>query len=103
MTEFGTGAFRLSMLAQYRADERVFLNPFSGRELPKWLTNGDEAARDWGDLVVCFVPAQVGTEWWQCHAAKSSVVRFPVRQVKFAGAESGAPFLVAIVIFRPGL
>ena len=90
-------------LAQCWADERVFLNPPYGRELPKWLKKGYEAARDRGALVVCFVPARVDTEWWHCYAAKASEVRFPVGRVKFTGAESGAPFPVAIVIFRPRL
>jgi phage N-6-adenine-methyltransferase len=90
-------------LAQSWADERVFMNPPYGRELPRWLKKAYEAARDHGALVVCFVPARVDTEWWHRYAAKASEIRFPVGRVKFTGAETGAPFPVAIVIFRPRL
>ena len=90
-------------LAQSWADERVFLNPPYGRELPKWLKKAYEAARDHGALVVGFVPARVDTEWWHRYAAKASEVRFPIGRVKFGNAEAGAPFPVAIVIFRPRL
>jgi phage N-6-adenine-methyltransferase len=90
-------------LAQSWTDERVFMNPPYGRELPKWLKKAYESARDHGTLVVCFVPARVDTEWWHRYAAKASEIRFPVGRVKFTGAESGAPFPVAIVIFRPKL
>ena len=62
-----------------------------------------EAARDQGALVVGFVPARVDTEWWHRYAAKASEIRFPIGWVKFSGAETGAPFPVAIVIFRPRL
>ncbi len=90
-------------LAQSWAEERVFMNPPYGRELPRWLKKAYEAARDHGALVVCFVPARVDTEWWHRYAAKASEIRFPVGRVKFTGAETGAPFPVAIVIFRPRL
>lgn len=51
-------------LAQSWAEERVFMNPPYGRELPKWMRKAYEAARDHGALVVCFVPARVGVCAW---------------------------------------
>lgn len=90
-------------LAQPWADERVFMNPPYGRELPKWMKKAYEESRDHGALVVCFVPARVDTEWWHRYAAKATEIRFPVGRVRFAGAEGGAPFPVSIVIFRPRL
>lgn len=90
-------------LAQSWAEERVFMNPPYGREIPKWMRKAYEAARDQGALVVCFVPARVDTEWWHRYAAKASEIRFPIGRVKFEGADAGAPFPVAIVIFRPRL
>ena len=90
-------------LAQSWAEERVFMNPPYGRELPKWMHKAYLEARDHGALVICFVPARVDTEWWHRFAAKASEVRFPVGRVKFTGADAGAPFPVAIVIFRPRL
>lgn len=90
-------------LSQSWAEERVFMNPPYGRELPKWMKKAYIEARDHGALVVCFIPARVDTEWWHAYAAKASEIRFPKGRVKFVGAENSAPFPVAIVIFRPRL
>jgi site-specific DNA-methyltransferase (adenine-specific) len=89
-------------LCQSWAEERVFMNPPYGREIPKWMKKAYEEAKDNGALVVCLVPARVETEWWHRYAAKGEV-RFPVGRLKFEGAENTAPFPVAIVIFRPKL
>jgi site-specific DNA-methyltransferase (adenine-specific) len=90
-------------LAQSWQDERVFMNPPYGRELPKWMAKAYTEARDNGALVVCFVPARVDTEWWHRYAAKAAEIRYPKGRVTFAGATHGAPFPVAIIIFRPRL
>ena len=90
-------------LSQSWADQRVFMNPPYGRDLPKWMRKAYTEARDNGALVVCFIPARVDTEWWHSFAAKASEIRFPKGRVKFVGAENSAPFPVAIVIFRPRL
>ena len=84
-------------------DERVFMNPPYGREIGKWMRKAYEEARDNGALVVCLVPARVDTEWWHSYAAKASDIRFPIGRLKFKGADSNAPFPVAIVIFRSRL
>jgi hypothetical protein len=52
---------------------------------------------------VCFVRSSVDTEWWRRYAARATEIRFPKGRVTFAGAETAAPFPVAIVIFRPRL
>ena len=87
-------------LAKSWEDERVFMNPPYGREIPKWMKKAHDEARDNGALVVCFVPARVDTEWWHRYATKGEV-RFPKGRVKFVGAEASAPFPIAVVIFRP--
>lgn len=90
-------------LSQSWADERVFMNPPYGRDIPRWMKKAYEEARDNGALVVCFVPARVDTEWWHRYAVKATEIRFPIGRVKFAGAENMAPFPVAVVVFRPRL
>jgi len=90
-------------LSQSWAEERVFMNPPYGKELPKWMKKAYIEARDNQALVVCFVPARVDTEWWHRYANKASEVRFPKGRVKFANAKHSAPFPIAIVIFRPQL
>ena len=89
-------------LVQSWAEERVFMNPPYGREIPKWMKKAYEEARDNGALVVCLVPARVDTEWWHRYATKGEV-RFPIGRLTFAGSDNAAPFPVAIVIFRPKL
>lgn len=88
-------------LSQSWQDERVFMNPPYGRDIPKWLKKAYEEARDNGALVVCFVPARVDTEWWHRYAVKATEIRFPIGRVKFEGAENMAPFPVAVIVFRP--
>lgn len=89
-------------LSKSWAEERVFMNPPYGREIPKWMKKAYEEARDNGALVVCLVPARVDTEWWHRYASKGEV-RFPIGRLKFGGSIDSAPFPVAIVIFRPKL
>lgn len=89
-------------LSRSWADERVFMNPPYGKDLPKWMRKAYIESRDNGALVVCFVPARVDTNWWHTYASKGEV-RSPKGRVKFAGADNSAPFPVAIVVFRPRL
>jgi phage N-6-adenine-methyltransferase len=93
-------------LSKSWAEERVFMNPPYGREIPNWMRKAYLEARDNGALVVCLVPARVDTNWWHNYAAKASDIRFPKGRIKFVGADGqqdSAPFPVAIVIFRPRL
>ena len=88
-------------LAQSWKDERVFMNPPYGREVSLWMKKAYEECRDNMALVVCLVRASVDTDWWHRYAAKASDIRFPKGRLTFGGAQSAAPFPVAIVIFRP--
>ncbi len=88
-------------LAQSWAEERVFMNPPYGRDIGRWMAKAYDECRKNMALVVCFVPARVDTQWWHCYSVKASEIRYPVGRVRFAGANSSAPFPVAIVIFRP--
>jgi site-specific DNA-methyltransferase (adenine-specific) len=83
------------------AGRRVFMNPPYGEAIYHWMKKAYEECRNNGVLVVCFVPARVDTQWWHDFAAKASDIRFPIGRVKFAGADTSAPFPVAIVVFRP--
>ena len=89
-------------LSKSWADERVFMNPPYGGDLPRWMAKAFWECRDNMALVVCLVPARVDTKWWHDFASKGEV-RFPIGRLRFAGAEHSAPFPVAIVIFRPRL
>jgi site-specific DNA-methyltransferase (adenine-specific) len=81
---------------------RVWLNPPYGRAICQWLRKALESVQS-GDakLVVCLVPVRVDTSWWHDHAVRGEV-RFLRSRVRFGGAESGAPFPSAVVVFRNG-
>jgi len=87
-------------LSQSWKNERVFMNPPYGKDLPRWIEKAHAEVRNNGALVVCFVPARVDTNWWHDYAVKGEV-RFPKGRVKFEGAENSAPFPVAIIVMRP--
>lgn len=78
----------------------VWCNPPYGRALGRWIAKAWEAAQA-GDaeVVVCLVPARVDTAWWHDYCARAEV-RFLRGRLRFGGAESGAPFPSAIVVFR---
>ncbi len=88
-------------LAQSWEEERVFMNPPYGPDLPTWMKKAYTECRDHAALVVALVPARVDTDWWHRYAAKATEIRFPKGRLKFAGADASAPFPVAIVVFRP--
>lgn len=88
-------------LAHAWTNHRVFMNPPYGPDIYHWMKKAYDECRENGALVVCFVPARVDTAWWHEFAAKATDIRFPKGRVTFEGATAGAPFPVAVVIFRP--
>ncbi|MBQ1449598.1 MAG: adenine methyltransferase [Eggerthellaceae bacterium] len=77
---------------------RVWCNPPYGREISKWMRKAAES--NWGGVTVCLVPARTDTAWWHDWiVGHASEVRFIRGRLKFGGAESGAPFPSAIVIY----
>jgi site-specific DNA-methyltransferase (adenine-specific) len=81
---------------------RVWCNPPYGRAIGLWLRKAWESVES-GDaeLVVLLVPARVDTAWWHDYAARGEV-EFLRGRLRFGGAESGAPFGSALVVFRNG-
>lgn len=86
-------------LAQDWGTEIVFMNSPYGREIGHWMRKAFESAR-LGATVVCLIPARTDTAWWHRYAMKGDI-RFMRGRVRFQGAENGAPFPSAVVIFRP--
>jgi phage N-6-adenine-methyltransferase len=79
---------------------RVFCNPPYGRGIGRWIQKAWESAQGSAcELVVCLVPARVDTSWWHDHCTRGEV-RFLRGRVRFGGADSGAPFPSAVVVFR---
>ena len=73
--------------------------PYS--ENKKWMRKAMEESRT-GATVVCLVPVRAGTRWWHEYTMKADAIVYLQGRVKFVGAESGAPFDSAVVVFRPG-
>lgn len=76
-----------------------WMNPPYGREIGKWMKKAYESSRA-GATVVCLVPSRTDTAWWHDYAMRADEIRYIRGRVKFVGAESGAPFPSAIVIFK---
>lgn len=77
-----------------------WMNPPYGDEIPRWVAKAADAGRR-GATVVCLVPARVDTGWWWDHC-RYGEVRFLRGRLRFGGAQTGAPFPSAVVIFgRP--
>ena len=86
-------------LIQDWANDSVFMNPPYGGHIKDWMAKAFSEADSNGALVVCLVPARVDTAWWHSYAVRGEI-RFPIGRLKFEGADSCAPFPVAIIIFR---
>lgn len=84
------------------APHRVWCNPPYGRALPDWL---DKARIEWrwaAPVIVLLTPARPDTRWWAIAANTCSEIRFIRRRIRFQGADQGAAFPSAVLIWRPG-
>jgi len=85
-------------LKQDWSNERVFMNPPYGSELPRWIKKAFEESKR-GSLVVCLVPARVDVNWWHDYATRGEV-RFLKGRIKGSNGQSW-PFAAAVIVFRP--
>lgn len=76
-----------------------WMNPPYGREIGKWMDKARESGNGWQTAVVCLVPARTDTKWWHENVPHASIVVFVKGRLRFGGAESGAPFPSAFVVF----
>ena len=84
-------------LAQPWSAERVWCNPPYGREQRLWIKKAWASA---AEVAVLLLPARTDTAAWQDWILPSAEVRFLRGRIRFVGAEHGAPFPSAIVIWR---
>lgn len=79
---------------------QVFCNPPYGRGITsKWVDKAIEEGRK--TLVVMLLPARPSTRWWARAVESCQEVRFVRGRIKFQGAESGAPFPSAVLVWDP--
>lgn len=76
--------------------------PYSRKEMKGWVKKAYMAARINGATVVCLLPARTDTSWWWDYCIGGEI-RFLRGRLKFGGADNGAPFPSAVVIFGPGV
>jgi phage N-6-adenine-methyltransferase len=81
---------------------RVFCNPPYGKtSTPRWLAKARaEVDAGHAGLVVCLVPARVGTVWWrECEVDPAVFVRV-IGRIRWAADRRGeAPFDSAVIVF----
>jgi len=75
-----------------------WMNPPYGTGIGAWMRKAHESSL-LGATVVCLVPARTDTRWWQ-DIATLGEVRFLSGRLRFGGADTGAPFPSAVVVFR---
>lgn len=85
---------------------KTFVNPPYGRNVTgKWVAKAaEEACKKPGRTVVMLLPARTDTTWWHdVIATRARAIMFIRARVKFGGADAGATFPSAVVVFQyPG-
>ena len=81
-------------------NERVFVNPPYGRQLPLWIRKCWHE-QGHAEVIVSLIPARVDTSYWHDFIFGHAEVRFLRGRLTFEGAQNAAPFPVAVVVWRP--
>jgi phage N-6-adenine-methyltransferase len=85
-------------LKQDWSKDVCWMNPPYGREQIKWIKKAYQESLK-GATVVCLIPARPDTIVWHEYIFPYAEVRFIKGRLKFVGAETGALFPSALVIF----
>ena len=81
-----------------------FVNPPYGRTNRRWIRHMLRQAMPWQRRpvpVVALMPASVGSRWWSDYVLWANEIVILTGRVKFGGADVGAPFDSAVVVWRP--
>jgi site-specific DNA-methyltransferase (adenine-specific) len=91
-------------LLQDWGNERVFMNPPYGREIPHWTRKARESATR-GAIVVGLLPVSTDLEWWhrdiEGHAAEKRFLRGRVRFLTGGPYRASGFFASVVVVWRP--
>ena len=78
-------------------DGLVFVNPPYGRNITsKWTAKMAYEGR-LGVEIIGLLPARPSTIWWHDHVLQADALAFFKGRIRFAGADSGAPFPSVLV------
>lgn len=83
-------------LKQDWSGETCWMNPPYGRDIATWIRKAATSRA----TVVCLVPCRTDSRWWHQWIMQADEIRFIRGRLKFTGAEDGAQFPSAVVIFR---
>jgi len=83
-------------------NERVYINPPYGKELPRWILKAWHEYQQ-GKLIVMLLPSRTDTRWWHDYVMKADEIRFIKGRLKFGDAKNSAPFPSCIAIFKGGM
>ena len=76
----------------------LWMNPPYGRAIGTWLKKAFESRAT--AMTVCLIPARTCSRWWHQWVMQADEIRFIKGRLRFQGAEDGAKFPSAIVIFK---
>lgn len=76
----------------------VYCNPPYGRQIGPWIQKCALVGSGNGN-VVALIPASTDTRWWHNHVAHAAAICFWRGRLKFVGAEAGAKFPSALVLW----
>ena len=79
---------------------RAWLNPPYGRKIGAFLDAAVRALDDGVDVVVALVPARTDTAWFQRALSTAYAVWFLRGRVRFVGADAGATFPSALIVWN---
>ena len=79
-----------------------WMNPPYGREIKKWVAKAvQETQAGRAKRVVCLLPSRTDTAWWHDYVMKYEQGLEYIRgRITFEGADNGAPFASAVVVFK---
>lgn len=86
--------------------DSVWLNPPYGRDIGLWVEKAYWEYKEYGNKVVCLLPARSDTRWYHewCYERRHEGVSIePLRgRLKFGGAINAAPFPSILVVYNGG-
>lgn len=87
-------------------NERVWMNPPYGRQLPRWMEKAWTEAPN-ADVIVGLIPSRTDTAWWHDYVMPASEIRFLRGRLEFTGHAKtnpdshNAPFPSCVVVWKP--
>ena len=84
----------------WRHYNSIWINPPYGSDTVKWVSKAIAEHKLYGMTIVMLIASRTGTKTWhELIVPYAAQIRFLKGRVKFVGAESGATFDSAIIVF----